>query len=145
MLRDDFRVQPKDTRVAAGETALLECGPPKGNPEPKVEWKKVNCWQIGLKWELHFNLFDFRQQDGVSIDLDDIRGRLNQRLRIVDGGNLLIKEVQTIDEGKYQCIAQNMIGTKESAPAKLTVQGECLSTKFYSAVRKNRLSYQADQ
>jgi hypothetical protein len=66
----------------------------------------------------------FFLQDGVAIDLDDIRGRSNSRLRIVDGGNLLITGVQTIDEGKYQCIAQNMIGSKESAPAKLTVQGE---------------------
>ncbi|KAL6257571.1 hypothetical protein P5V15_011146 [Pogonomyrmex californicus] len=94
LLRDEFRAEPQNTRVAAGETALLECGPPRGHPEPTLHWKR----------------------NGHIIDLEGTK-----RITLVDGGNLMISDVRPADQGKYQCIAENMVGTKESAIATLTV------------------------
>ncbi|XP_055601197.1 roundabout homolog 1-like [Uranotaenia lowii] len=94
VLREEFRLEPQNTRVAQGETALLECGPPKGYPEPVVFWRK----------------------NGQTMDLSS-----SKRVRIVDGGNLAIQDARQSDDGRYQCVAKNIVGIRESTVAFLRV------------------------
>ncbi|XP_058056254.1 protein sax-3 [Anopheles bellator] len=94
VLREEFRLEPQHTRVGQGETVLLECGPPKGVPEPTIAWRK----------------------NGQKLDVETFK-----RIRIVDGGNLAIQDVRLTDEGQYQCVAKNLVGVRESATAFLKV------------------------
>lgn len=97
VLRDDFRLEPQNTRVAQGDTALLECAPPKGTPEPIVLWRK----------------------NGQKIELEN-----SKRIRIVDGGNLAIQDTRQTDEGQYQCVAKNIVGVRESVTSLLKIHGK---------------------
>uniref|UniRef100_A0A672KG54 Roundabout guidance receptor 1 n=1 Tax=Sinocyclocheilus grahami TaxID=75366 RepID=A0A672KG54_SINGR len=75
ILRDDFRQNPVDVMVAAGEPAVMECQPPRGHPEPTISWKK----------------------DGVTIDDRDERITIR-------GGKLMITNTRKTDAGKYVCV-----------------------------------------
>ncbi|EFA09265.2 robo3 [Tribolium castaneum] len=92
VLRDEFRLEPQSTRVAAGEDIVMECAPPRGTPEPQVFWRK----------------------DGHTLEVEG-------RLKLVDGSNLAITDTKPSDDGRYQCVAKNTAGVRESAVAILKV------------------------
>lgn len=95
-------------------------------------WSLINMFPIYSfivnSYDFCFSFF-FCIQDGKILALDDIRSPhipVN-RLRIIDGGNLVINNVRQLDEGHYQCIAQNVVGSRDSTVVKLTVQGKPFS------------------
>ncbi|MFT7818423.1 roundabout homolog 2-like isoform X2, partial [Arapaima gigas] len=92
LLRDDFRQNPTDVVVAAGETAMLECQPPRGHPEPTTYWKKDK------------------------VRLEDKDDRVTIR-----GGKLTITGTRRSDAGMYTCVAVNMVGERDSEAAQLSV------------------------
>ncbi|XP_026759627.2 LOW QUALITY PROTEIN: netrin receptor DCC-like [Galleria mellonella] len=94
VLRDDFRAEPSNSIVAAGEPAILECSPPRGIPEPSVYWVKNN------------QIYDVE---------------LNGRVTVTDTGNLKILETLPSDNGVYRCVATNIAGERQSRIAGLIV------------------------
>lgn len=50
------------------------------------------------------------------------------RLKIEGDGDLVIQDVRDDDEGKYQCMAKNLVGTRSTDKVDLSIQGNYFQT-----------------
>ena len=96
-MRDDFRMMPMSIKVAQGDMAVLKCAAPKANPEPVISWMKNG---------------------------DYLDPASSKRIRMSESGNLVIRDVEKSDDGDYVCRAENMVGSRDSDVAHLSVHGE---------------------
>ncbi|XP_038594038.1 inactive tyrosine-protein kinase 7, partial [Micropterus salmoides] len=80
-----FKVEPENTTVYQGHTAILHCQA-TGDPEPHIHWM-------------------------VKDKMLDISK--NGRLQKMSNGSLLIKDVTTDDTGRYTCVAGNSCSIKD--------------------------------
>uniref|UniRef100_A0A8V5FQ56 Uncharacterized protein n=1 Tax=Melopsittacus undulatus TaxID=13146 RepID=A0A8V5FQ56_MELUD len=144
VLRDDFRQNPTDVVVAAGEPAILECQPPRGHPEPTIYWKKdkvriddreerisvsitlVLVYRgerlfISAGLVLAFRTCCLRRQhfDGI-VCLPEVKNTFLV-LKQIRGGKLMISNTRKSDAGMYTCVGTNIVGERDSDPAELTV------------------------
>jgi len=91
--KTEFSEEPYDKNEQVGQSVELVCVPPDGLPAPKISWLK----------------------DGNLIPTDGTNTLINYN------GNLIIRAARLQDSGEYVCMAQNMIDTRRSRPAKLDV------------------------
>uniref|UniRef100_A0A8C4Q4Q6 protein-tyrosine-phosphatase n=1 Tax=Eptatretus burgeri TaxID=7764 RepID=A0A8C4Q4Q6_EPTBU len=89
--------------VERAHTAILLCAA-SGQPEPEISWFK------------DFLPVDTNRRDG--------------RIRLLLAGALQIENSNESDEGKYECVATNSLGTLYSAPANLIVKVRTTPPRF---------------
>ncbi|KAM7412828.1 hypothetical protein PAMA_020286 [Pampus argenteus] len=118
VLRDDFRQNPADVIVAAGEPAVLECQPPRGHPEPTISWKKDG---INIDDRDERITPTLRVPAALALQICPLRMRNCRRHKEIRGGKLMITNARKSDAGKYVCVGTNMVGERESEIAELTV------------------------
>uniref|UniRef100_A0A0N5AE68 Ig-like domain-containing protein n=1 Tax=Syphacia muris TaxID=451379 RepID=A0A0N5AE68_9BILA len=91
---DEFIEHPYSQSFAEGQSGELRCIAPNAVPKPEVVWYK-DGYAIQ------------RNQDGHIIHSND--------------DSLLISPVSLFDEGKYYCVATNIVGQRQSDIAVISV------------------------
>ncbi|CAM9665563.1 unnamed protein product [Lampetra fluviatilis] len=89
--------------VERSRTATMLCAV-SGQPEPEISWYK----------------------DFLPVDTSKNAGRI----KLLVAGALQIDNSQEMDQGKYECVASNSVGTRYSAPANLFVKVRTIPPRF---------------
>ncbi|XP_030629378.1 receptor-type tyrosine-protein phosphatase F-like [Chanos chanos] len=84
-------------------TATMLCAA-SGDPDPEISWFK----------------------DFLPVDINGSNGRIKQ----LRSGALQIESSEESDQGKYECVAMNSVGTRYSAPANLYVRVRRVPPRF---------------
>ena len=90
-------MMPMSTKVAQGDVAVMKCLAPRGYPEPKTTWFK----------------------NGDHLDPSS-----SKRIRFTDTGSLVIRDAENSDTGEYFCRAENLVGSRDSDVARLSVHSK---------------------
>jgi len=101
-LKLTFRSEPVNQTVYVGESVVLKCSPPRGNPVPSITWLQ------------HGSLVSNTSRTFISAK-----------------GNLTISPVTKADQGLYICRANSPLGTRDSHGASLTVKGRMMYILFF--------------
>ncbi|CAH1252412.1 PTPRF [Branchiostoma lanceolatum] len=103
-LPDGFPTINQDPQLKAverGRPAILVCSA-SGNPAPDITWLK----------------------DMVPVDMTDTR------IKLLSSGSLQINSTIQEDEGRYECVATNNLGTRYSYPANLYIRVRRVPPRF---------------
>ena len=96
-----FTLGPNMQGVERGRSALLPCKA-EGSPEPTIYWLR----------------------DVKPIDMS------NPRYSFYQGGSLQITNTDLTDQGQYECVAENSLGSAYSHPASLFVRTRAVAPYF---------------
>jgi len=144
-IKQDFRAAPKDKLAAIGDTVTFDCLP-QAWPEPRIQWRhdgrliepkksllvdgspKYSVNKIAQS-DLNNGAADFGAQDQSRPPLTaDLELGSQDKLADMFGSQLVIRQVDKNDEGKYSCLIESR-GThrlieRESPSAQLTTSGK---------------------
>ncbi|CBY12551.1 unnamed protein product [Oikopleura dioica] len=94
---------PTKPYFSVGENIQLHCVPPKGLPAPRITWIKNG------------KILDPNRDKNLIINYDN---------------DLIVKAARYSDSGNYVCLAENIVGSRESPAAKIEVKTDGIWSRW---------------